>query len=523
MKAWVRVAVIRLNRIAPARFLFKSYYSLAWAVFSRLVRLLFPELTSVKLHRGYASGGWEPGASDIDVLLELRELTPEETAAFMAEWEKFYRVFRYFFPVMGEPVMASAAEGDLYARWGDIRAFSRQRPAGPPPALVPVKTALDLWTEGLHAHTRLCKIAVSRDLLPGPLAARELRKCVLDVVRHSAAAPQRPPDMPPASRLETQNRLRTFRNFPGAELEDVLLRSAAGSGDGRALKPLAQLACAYTANILERDAALFLRQHAGHAGPAPRIEGFSARPREERAALSLLKIFKSRFGELFDSAIVDNLFNSVVVLKHVPGPEPELACSVSILDSMAAWDQSLRGPVFLLGRRSLELSGLGAFEDDPLKLAFPKVLDTDRDRAVCLHSGKENHFSFHRRTFFCRGEGEPPAPGQPLLDAVYRESLAHFLRTWRGLLPAGPAGAVYAVSRAASLWLYFCMDTPVPCFPLQPLLETFTRDRLPGRGQGLFEKSLLRGLQPQDMELIAAINAETLQAAAARPEVPGQR
>ncbi|OGR41450.1 MAG: hypothetical protein A2X35_10605 [Elusimicrobia bacterium GWA2_61_42] len=515
IKVWTRIAVIRLSRIALFRFFFTFYYRAAWLVFRRLASFLFPDIVSIKVHRGYASGDWEPGISDIDVVMEIGELPPDQAAGFLLEWNRFYRAFRLFFPVMGEPIIVTEREQEIYYAWGDIRAFPALPPEGPPSALAEARTNLALWTECLHAHTRLCKIAVAKTPVPGPLAVRELRKSVLDIARHSLSAPARPPFQGVKSRRETEARLKDFKDFPAAELSELLGRGKAAWTDDREVKRLAQLACAHATNILERDAMRFFHLFEGLTGPSPATTRFAAPPREDEAAANMLVLFKKRFGDFFDSAVLDNIFSSVVVFKYIPGAASDLACGISILDCMAEWNSAMHGPVFLLGPRSRQLMGLGAFEDDPLKMGFPEALELNAESAVCLQSGAREPFSAHRRTIFGAGESARLAPRPELLEALYRESLGHFLRTWRGLLPAGAGGPVYAVSRAVSLWLYFVKGIARPCFPLQPLIKTFKRERGQADAHGLFETSLLKGLQPGDAEFISAINAETLRAAAA--------
>jgi hypothetical protein len=110
MKVRIRVFIIRLGRIPFFHFLFGIYYSAAWLLFSGFSRLLFPEITGAALHRGYASREWEPGMSDIDTVISIKELSPTENSGFIRSWDAFYRAFRLPFPVMGEPMIASARE-----------------------------------------------------------------------------------------------------------------------------------------------------------------------------------------------------------------------------------------------------------------------------------------------------------------------------------------------------------------------------------------------------------------------------
>jgi hypothetical protein len=315
------------------------------------------------------------------------------------------------------------------------------------------------------------------------------------------------------SRLETERGLKDFKDFPGLALDEILRCGKTAATDDRGVKMLAQLACAHTANILERDALTFFHRFNRFTAPAADTDFFAAAAPEVESASGLLTPFKKRLGDFFDSAILDNIFSSVVILRDIPGAAGDLACCLSILDCMTEWDLSMRGAVFILGPKSYQLMGLGPYDDDPLKMCFPKALDLSEGSAACLQSGEDAPFQIHRIAFLGAGNYERLAPRQPLLDALYRESLSHFLRTWRGLLPPGPGGAIYAVSRTVSFWLYFVKGTARPCFPLQPLLEVFKREWQPDGRAGLFETSLLKGLHPADIELLSAINAETLEAA----------
>ncbi len=514
MKVRIRVFVIRLNRTPVFRFFFSIYYRAAWLLFSGFSRSLFPEIAGVRLHRGYASAEWEAGMSDIDPVIDIKELTPGENARFIRSWAGFYRKFRLLFPVMGEPLIASPGERELYRGWGDIRSEAK-RAAGPE-AVNRAKTELDLWTECFHAHTRLCKLAVSRETVPAAVAARDIRKCVLDIARHRPGETAEPRP----SRTGTEDALGRIAGLPGPELQDLLLRvNKAGRTGGT--KPLAQLACAHAADILERDALRFLGRHGRLVSAAPRLERYPSTPEEDAAAFYLLPFLKKELGGSFGAAVLDNVFNSVIVLNDIPGEPAELAKTVAALDSAAGRSPALRGPLFPLGPASLGLMGACPYDDDPLKMACPAVLDRDKDAAVCLQSGEHPHFAFHRRTFLGAGAARL-APRPPLLEPLYREALAHFLRTWRGLLPPGRAGAVYVVSRTLSLWLYFLRGIACPCFPLQGLVETFRREGGPAELSWL-EAGLMNGLGPGALEALSAVNIKTLQAAGTIPARSGGR
>jgi hypothetical protein len=509
MKTSARIAAVRLGRVPPFRLIFRLYYGAAWFCFSRLAKLLFSDIKTVALHRGYASGDWEPGVSDIDVVIELEDLLPGENARFVRDWGRFYAAIRVFFPVIGEPIISSASEAALYAAWGDARSLAAGRPAAQPPDAAWAKTELDLWTEGLHAHTRLCKLAVAGSPVPPPVALREIRKAVLDVARHSSFANALPPSRPVKSRKDAEGALSSMTGLPSGEITDILRRCASGGEAGT--EQLAQLACAHTANILERDAVRFLSRFSRFTAPAPEAQRFDA-PREEAdAAFHTAERLKKRLGTFYDSTLLDNVFSSVVALRHLPGPAEDIACCAAILGSLSSWDQAVRGPLFLLGPKSLTLLGLSSYDDDPLKMAWPP----GPGRSACLQSGDSAPYSRHSRHFFLSGSVERLAPDGPLLDALQLESLSHFLRTWRGVLPPGAPGAAYAVSRAVSLWLYFARELSVPCFPLQHLLEVFKTEKGLDPVSRVFEAGLWKGLQPHDIENIAALNAETLEAATA--------
>ncbi|OGS13002.1 MAG: hypothetical protein A2234_08230 [Elusimicrobia bacterium RIFOXYA2_FULL_58_8] len=520
IKVRARIAVIRLNRSAFFHCLFTVYYHLAWLGFSRATRLLFPEMTSIRVHRGYSTREWEPGISDIDAVLEIRELSPRETARFIARWNKFYTLIKAVFPILGEIIIASRAEEELYREWGDIRAASalRQTPANP--ELMEAKTALDLWTEALHSHTQLCKLAISNTCVPAPIAGRALRKCVLDVARHCAALRAYPPLGHIGSRLETENSLAGPGQPARPELGEVLARAQDTRSDGARMKELAQLACAHTANILETEAVSLRARLTGFIDTAPTAPLISPEPEQNAAAGRISGILKDELGTFFHSAVFDNVFGSFVVLNQVPGDAAELARGIAILNGMTARHLSMRGAIFPLGPVSVELMGFGTYGDDPLKLAAPERTASGSSPFVCNQSGGRPPLSAHRRTFFGEGEAAFPSAKAPLLDALYLESLSHFLRTWRGLLEPGAGGAIYAVSRAVALWLYFVKKTPRPCFPLQPLLQTFLREKNLPEGGLPFEESLLLGLRPRDIEMIAVLNAETL---AAAPSVAAMR
>jgi hypothetical protein len=100
--------------------LYRLYYALAIRVTLLLARRI-PEVRAVFTHRGFGSGDWVAGFSDIDLLVLI---DPMEPAGEMLVLERFWRgvrALRVAFPFIGTIHLVTSAELACWQRHGGIR------------------------------------------------------------------------------------------------------------------------------------------------------------------------------------------------------------------------------------------------------------------------------------------------------------------------------------------------------------------------------------------------------------------
>jgi hypothetical protein len=109
----VRGAVLKTNPYPPFRFLNRLPYRWALRAVRKIARTI-PEIRSIGVRNGFATGDWIPGLSDIDLLaIVSQDLEPEREFAVVDSFRASYFQLQRTFPMLGELVML--AEDDLDA------------------------------------------------------------------------------------------------------------------------------------------------------------------------------------------------------------------------------------------------------------------------------------------------------------------------------------------------------------------------------------------------------------------------
>ena len=78
-----------------------------------------PGISGVYLHRGPTRQGWEPGVSDIDLILLGEEADEGGLPALAAR----LKTLRRLLPMLGDLWLGSPEEVRAYLRWGGLRAW----------------------------------------------------------------------------------------------------------------------------------------------------------------------------------------------------------------------------------------------------------------------------------------------------------------------------------------------------------------------------------------------------------------
>lgn len=184
-------AVLATHRLPGLGLLYRALYRLAVTVSVRTLQAV-PGVEGVTLHRGLTGGAWQPGISDIDLILLY---APHEggDGFFLKAISSRLRVLRRVFPMLGDLWIGNARELSAYLRWGGLRAwedFPRwRRMSGE--EITPVASAgspekrrrLDPWVESFISHMELSR----RYLRPGTdipdKSLADMRKLYLDFRR----------------------------------------------------------------------------------------------------------------------------------------------------------------------------------------------------------------------------------------------------------------------------------------------------------------------------------------------------
>jgi hypothetical protein len=128
---------------------------------------------SLYLRRGMASGNWIPGSSDIDTLLVVDAVAPENELEMLLQLKAMYRKVKKVFPVIGEMQIVTEKELNNYFTSGDMRAWEAGKNwkllAGENISRASCyqyqsgKYEADIFTELLHSYKILCNVYFNRE------------------------------------------------------------------------------------------------------------------------------------------------------------------------------------------------------------------------------------------------------------------------------------------------------------------------------------------------------------------------
>lgn len=193
IKRGMRSAVLQTNRLPGLRAVYRAVYVLPVGAL-RVWSALDGNVDALYAHRSWARRDWEPGLSDIDLLLSVRGLAGERGRSWLERFWRRFGLLKSAFPFLGECLVVEPAELSGHALWGGFRARGvaddlvpmsggplvvARRPAS-------IKDFLEPIGELAHAYTRLMAAALWKpDASPAGLLAA--RNAGLDMARVRAA------------------------------------------------------------------------------------------------------------------------------------------------------------------------------------------------------------------------------------------------------------------------------------------------------------------------------------------------
>ncbi|HEX4048999.1 MAG TPA: hypothetical protein VH309_14235, partial [Elusimicrobiota bacterium] len=320
-------------------------------LFSAWARLQ-PGVAGAWAHRSWVSGGWEPGASDIDLALSVRELSSPGAKRWLTRAQALHAGARRLFPALGELLIAEEAEWRECAasglpRPGEWRAQARVL-AGRLPGYrepVPVAARAGARLEAAMAYTRLMDVCVHPERAE-ELARRDAAKAVVDLLRYRTDAGE-------GGRALSREEFRASLASSSPEWAERLRELDA---PGRAHKT----ACSLAAAAARRWAGPVnaTRPPSRERVPLERASG------EMRHALEAIDAARRDFGGAVSAAVFDTLHRSFLVV------EPDLP-EDAFAEGLAAW--SRRGAAcgerlplpIVLTPRGWELWRATAYQDFP--------------------------------------------------------------------------------------------------------------------------------------------------------------
>ena len=199
LKRALRAVVLSTRRLPLLGTAYRSAYTVpvraiqAWAALDGNTAALYA-------HRSWTRRDWDPGLSDVDLLLAARDLSGDGGRRWLERFWARFALLKGAFPFMGECLVAEREEFDGYALWGGFRARGfadslsplRGRPPSPRVRPASPKAALEPLGELAHAYTRLMSSALWRPE-PSQAGRAAARNAALDVLRIASADARRGP------------------------------------------------------------------------------------------------------------------------------------------------------------------------------------------------------------------------------------------------------------------------------------------------------------------------------------------
>ena len=445
----LRAFILATGRLPVLGAAYRSAAALAVGLFAAWAHRQ-PEISGAWAHRSWVAGGWEPGASDIDLALSARELSSPRSRSWLARAQGLHARARRLFPALGELLIAEESE------WREAAASGLPRPgewstqarvlAGRLPEPVPAAPAaatLGARLEAAMAYTRLMDVCFHPEM-PEELARREAAKAALDLLRYLS---------PEGERGRAQAR-EGFRAGLAASEPEWAERLRALAAPGRAHRAACSLA-----------AAAARRWAGGAPEPAARAGAPGAASGTELSrALEPVEAARREFGGAVSGAVFDTLHRSYLVVDPALSEE-ELA------EGLGAWSRRAaatgRRPALpvVLTPRGWSLWRAAAYQDFPAALAsWPAGGEPALETAGGLFPGE-------RRAFW--GEYLPPRPSAEDSAAALAQGRAQFRAIRRHLLGearVSRAAAHHILTRTACLALA-ARGLPAPDFDLDAALS----------------------------------------------------
>ena len=458
--------VLRTRNWPVLRGLYRAIYSAAvfrvgrWARGDARVR-------SALVGRGWVTGDWEPGVSDLDFTVVAEPLGGAGGAAWLEGFWRSYAGWRRWCPFLGEILVASPDDLACFLRWGGIRAREIQAQTIPlkgpglagTPAPPDAHARVQALQESAHAYTRFMQWGYFPGRTPPEAAARQLRKAVVDLLRYGRAAEEGALS-PVATRTEFSRNLEAADRDPrmSPELHARMLRRFHAAARSVLSSEAADAAPSAYRWIPSAPAA---------SPPADVVKS-----RDERGAG-----LRSCFSDSLRGVCWDDLYRSYIVLEDAAVEDPRLSGALGRWAGLRA-GSSQPGPLPVVVSRSLFTAWrrLPYLECPTSFLDFPGT-------AEWSNAGS----AFPNCRQFRWGAAEPSAPPP---DAFVRrlalESAANLRLTWRLLgSPANRLTSVYVLhylfSRTIGLRLLLEKGVGASFFDLDALLalhrEHFPEDR----------------------------------------------
>ncbi|MBI3549131.1 MAG: hypothetical protein HY078_08845 [Elusimicrobia bacterium] len=247
MSGLLHRAVLATRRVPGLSALYRGVYGGAtWA--SARAFASVPGVDGVHLHRGLSRPGWEPGVSDIDLLLVRRGEGRAGEHELLRGVAPRLRSLRRTFPMLGDLWIGSRSEYSNYLAWGGMRAWEDspdwKRLAGEPlprPRLLESggkRRWLDPWVWLFVSQMEVSRRVFARGGARDAKGQADARKLYLDVWRLSEHLLD-DGSTRPASREEARARAPLDRDLSALWL-DGSLRLARASR-----RVLARAACAH--------------------------------------------------------------------------------------------------------------------------------------------------------------------------------------------------------------------------------------------------------------------------------------
>lgn len=450
----LRRFVVATRKAPLLRGLYRAIYAAAVSAFGLAARLLLGA-EGAWVHRGWVTGDWEAGVSDLDFVLARPGLTRGRARRF---WTAFSAA-RRLAPFLGETLLVSPRELEAYLAGRSARSrelpLQARRLAGRR-ALAPDReppTALSCLTECAHAYTRLMQWALEEPDAPWALASRQLQKSALDLLRYGAQSEN--PGVAAPTRAE-------FRESAPDDWKRLLARLP--SEEPRLDERFALCAELVSASLVRFDALAREFASRGSGGAPGRAAREADAPAEKAARLRLLDEQRAGFDDAVIGAVVDDVYRSRLVLDegYARGPLLREALVARLRLQRAA---PRRATLPLLLTPALHrLLGWLPYLDCPTGF----LEDAQFSSAGRLLPG-----AYQLR--WGRLESSPP-PFDVLADSL-REAAANHGLTWRlmGWREAAPAAgplAHFLLSRRLGLRLLLDGEA-APFFDLDALVEVY--------------------------------------------------